>query len=77
MVGKHTDRSCICGEAETVNHALLECSNWHAERAATQAELVQGGGADLSLKSILSTEDCERVKAVIQFLHLSGLDVRT
>ncbi|XP_056150885.1 uncharacterized protein si:ch211-245h14.1 isoform X1 [Lampris incognitus] len=55
LVGKHPDGKWTCGEAENVNHALMECTNYHTERSLMQADLSEIGVIDHSLKSICAT----------------------
>uniref|UniRef100_A0A0E9UKP9 Reverse transcriptase zinc-binding domain-containing protein n=1 Tax=Anguilla anguilla TaxID=7936 RepID=A0A0E9UKP9_ANGAN len=46
LVGKHLDGKYVCGEAETVKHVLMGCTNYHAERRLMQAELSEIGVTD-------------------------------
>lgn len=53
LVGKPSDRNCSSGEAKTVRHVLIHCSNYHKGRNILQAELSETGATRHSLKSML------------------------
>ena len=79
LVGKHPDGLCQCGNLETVKHVMLLCKQYTRERQQLFIELSKLGFSSFSMQSIFGTEQnkTELVgKAVLKYLHSSGLYVR-
>lgn len=79
LVGKHPDGLCQCGSLETVQHVIMSCNRYAGQRRQLFIELSDLGFLSFSMQSIFGTEqnEAERVgKAVLKYLHSSGLYVR-
>uniref|UniRef100_A0A8C2KZI6 Uncharacterized protein n=1 Tax=Cyprinus carpio TaxID=7962 RepID=A0A8C2KZI6_CYPCA len=75
-VGKHPDGRCRCGQEETVNHVIMECSNHHTARRHMISELLECGVSNISVQTILNPKDYESTKIFMKFLHKTGLYAR-
>lgn len=79
VVGKHPDGLCQCGSPETVQHVMVSCRQYTRERQQLFIELSDLGLQSFSLQSIFGTEQNKTelvAKAVLKYLHSSGLYVR-
>ena len=75
---KHPDGLCECGNLETVHHIMFVCNKYKGERQQLFKELSDVGLSVFSHKSIFGAEQNIGLigKAVVKFLHSTGLFVR-
>lgn len=78
IVGKHVSGLCECGSVETVGHVFLECRRYRTERNVLVNKLSGLGVEAFSVLSLFGHSDEHKLisKAVLQFLHDTGLYVR-
>ena len=74
VVGKHEDGLCEdCLVDETIEHVLMECSNYEIERESLRSKMRELGEQEITVKSLLRLENRKKMRVLSEFLRATGL----
>lgn len=74
MIGKHESGLCDrCQEEETVEHVVLKCRDYEAQREVLRECLRKEGLHDFTLSGLLSMRKWVQVKAILNYLRETGV----
>ena len=74
LIGKHQTGLCEgCQEEESVEHVVMTCRRYGAERERLRDGLRELGLRDFTLEGLLGMEDGHGVRVLLQYLRVTGL----
>ena len=74
LIGKHQSGLCEqCQVPETVEHVIMDCSIYDAEREMMRTQMRDLGVQHITLEGLLEMGNRRQVKVLLVFLRASGV----
>jgi len=74
LIGKHETGLCEwCQEVESVEHIIIRCRRYEAQRVIMRNKFRELGVQELTLKGVLNISDRAQVRILLTFLRETGL----